>query len=252
MKNISREFILFEKEVDWWKNSDLTQFYCKYSRQSFNKDLFHIYNLEYPLSMVDVSEKRKSEFLAGRYCARQALSNFGVKAFQVGIGENRSPLWPEGYSGSISHTCDVATAIVSNSHDILGVGVDVERVLTHDFFEDVKTHVLTPGEYYLLNSRKYSKYEMLTIIFSLKESFFKAAYNLTQCYFGFDAITIISIDGESGTITFCINETLHERLCQDDVLEGQFTFAGEGLVATLVTLYASRNQVYSYLHYMTG
>lgn len=249
---MSREFILFDKAVDWWKNSDLIQFYCKYSRQSFNKDLFHIYNLEYPLSMVDASEKRKSEFLAGRYCARQALSSFGVEAFQVRIGDNRSPLWPEGYCGSISHTGDVATAVVGNNANILGVGVDVERVLAHDFFEDVKTHVLTPGEYYLLNSRKYSKYEMLTIIFSLKESFFKAAYNLTQCYFGFEAITIIAIDSESGTVTFCINETLHERLCRDDILQGQFIFAEEDLVATLVTLYVSSNQVYSSLHRMAG
>ena len=49
-----------------------------------------------------VIEKRAHEFSTGRFCARQALLEFGIDNFPVLRGEQREPIWPKNIVGSIS------------------------------------------------------------------------------------------------------------------------------------------------------
>ena len=81
-----------------------------------------------------------------------------------------------------------------------------------------------------------SSNKLFTIVFSLKESFFKAAYPLVNRYFGFEVMSVVSIDIHCGTVVFRLNETLHNRLGEGDVLSGQFRFIDKDLLVTLVLL----------------
>lgn len=236
MNNIFQQFFIFEKQVDWWGRNDLKQVCCGYLQHFFHESLFYFCNLEYPQVLIGASEKRKADFLAGRYCARKALAQFGLNDFQVRIGDNRNPLWPIGYHGSISHTSNLATAIVCNDERHAGLGIDIETVIQDDCLNEIKNYVLTGQELCLLKSKIFTMNEVVTIIFSLKESFFKAAYQLTREYLDFDAIRILSIDRASGIVSFSVNETKHDLLRKNTILSGQFRFVEGGMVATLVML----------------
>jgi hypothetical protein len=48
--------------------------------------------------------KRRAEFAAGRVCARSALAELGAPLAPLGVRPDRSPDWPAGLTGSITHT----------------------------------------------------------------------------------------------------------------------------------------------------
>src|SRR5207245_224467 len=73
-----------------------------------------------------VAPRRRREFAAGRWCARQALVRLGIEGFALLPSPDRAPRWPPGIVGSISHTSDYCVAVVARQRDFLGVGVDAE------------------------------------------------------------------------------------------------------------------------------
>ena len=56
--------------------------------------------------------KRQTEFLAGRWCARQALRVCVPESgdIEIAIGHNREPLWPAMVVGAITHADGFASA----------------------------------------------------------------------------------------------------------------------------------------------
>jgi enterobactin synthetase component D len=48
--------------------------------------------------------KRQAEYLAGRVCARAALQRLDGRDYVPGTHEDRSPVWPAGIHGSITHS----------------------------------------------------------------------------------------------------------------------------------------------------
>jgi 4'-phosphopantetheinyl transferase EntD len=75
-------------------------------------------------------EKRRTEFRAGRSCARKALAEIGITNFPLLASKDRAPIWPPSVVGSITHTdgcpggyCAVA---VANRRIALGLGLDAE------------------------------------------------------------------------------------------------------------------------------
>ncbi|HEX2760306.1 MAG TPA: hypothetical protein VHM27_07320, partial [Rhizomicrobium sp.] len=72
--------------------------------------------------------KRRREFALGRACARAALEKLGHGGAVIGRGSNGAPLWPQGITGSITHTRDYAAAVVGEARHFSGIGVDAERV----------------------------------------------------------------------------------------------------------------------------
>jgi 4'-phosphopantetheinyl transferase EntD len=70
---------------------------------------------------------RRREFTAGRTCARRALSRLGVHDHPLVPSPNRAPIWPDGTTGSITHTAGYCAAAVARRSDVLAVGIDAER-----------------------------------------------------------------------------------------------------------------------------
>jgi len=50
-----------------------------------------------------MSEKRRVEFVLGRACARRALARLGIHDFALRNDADRTPIWPEGVVGSLTH-----------------------------------------------------------------------------------------------------------------------------------------------------
>jgi enterobactin synthetase component D / holo-[acyl-carrier protein] synthase len=72
-------------------------------------------------------DRRRLAFRGGRLCARNALAVLGVQSRPIPVGITGEPIWPAAITGSISHTNEIAAAVVAQKPQILGVGLDVEH-----------------------------------------------------------------------------------------------------------------------------
>ena len=70
--------------------------------------------------------RRRQEVVAGRQAAHAALAAIGVHAESIGQGPSGQPLFPMTACGSISHSQDVAVAVVGLRHRFRAVGVDID------------------------------------------------------------------------------------------------------------------------------
>ncbi|MEX2466343.1 MAG: hypothetical protein WD995_05500, partial [Gemmatimonadota bacterium] len=73
--------------------------------------------------------KRRIEFARGRHCARAALVRAGWdRGFvEIPVGAERQPVWPAGFTGSITH-CDGLVAAVATrlGPNLTAIGLDAE------------------------------------------------------------------------------------------------------------------------------
>ena len=124
------------------------------------------------LAVRDAVPKRVAEFAAGRACAHRALAALGCAPAPLPKGADRSPVWPQGIVGSITHTDGYCAAAVAWRRDIAGIGIDAEIIGRVD--EDVQRLVCTPAERRVLAAMAEApRAEAATILFSAKEAFFK-------------------------------------------------------------------------------
>lgn len=140
-----------------------------------------------PASLQRAAPKRLGEFLAGRLAARQALQSFGLGDHVVAIGSAREPRWPAGFEGSISHSLlqGRGMALCAVRPGQAGMGLDLEAWL-----EDEQACELWPGivdhiEWARLQRCPLGPALGLTLVFSAKESLFKALYPRVGRYFDF-------------------------------------------------------------------
>ncbi|AMP10777.1 4'-phosphopantetheinyl transferase superfamily protein [Collimonas arenae] len=139
-----------------------------------------------PPGLANAVLKRKVEFAAGRYCAMQALKALGYGGREtLPIGQHRAPLWPDGFVGSISHGDGQALAVAAASRDWDGIGIDVERLLDHDAARPLVPYLMTTAELLIGSAAGMSLERWLTVVFSAKESLFKALYPYVGRYFDF-------------------------------------------------------------------
>ena len=113
---------------------------------------------------------RQREFVTGRMCARRALDLLGVAASELLPDANGIPQWPEDPVGSISHCHGVAMAMVAKSVDCRLLGLDLEK--TNRLSAGAIKQVLHPIE----ESFAASDQLKASILFSLKEAFYKAQF----------------------------------------------------------------------------
>jgi enterobactin synthetase component D len=124
-----------------------------------------------------VVPKRKNEFITGRMCARKALQHFGVSPVPIPIGDNREPLWPEGFVGSITHCEGLYAAAVARSSQYRSIGIDAENI--QSFSSDVTDMILTDIEKSWYQD-DFSEESTTCIIFSAKESVFKCLFPVVK------------------------------------------------------------------------
>lgn len=190
------------------------------------------------IDLPKATSKRQAEFLAARLCARKALRiQTGLASLPSQQDNSRIPLWPAHSCGSMSHSHSLAAAVVGDSRSWLGFGLDIERPLKLERAQRLAKNILTADEYStyaLLNSTQQAMY--LTVVFSFKESLFKALNPLTGVYFSFQDAQILDLStAASGHV--CL------RLCKDlsvgwpagSELQGQFSQL-HGSILTLVSI----------------
>ena len=181
--------------------------------------------------------KRKASFLAGRHCARGALADAGVRgSTSLGIGINRSPIWPPGFGGSITHTANFAAATVDLSCEVAGIGIDVESIMDADTCRVVGNQVMVPEDWTSAPwSDGSSERSFVSLVFSAKEAIFKCLYPLVGAYFDFEHVALVQIDPIRGQFRFRVLRDLSRTIRAGFEADGNFAIIPEG-VLTFVAL----------------
>jgi len=142
------------------------------------------------------SDKRRREFTAGRECARIALGKLGVAPVPILIGERGAPQWPPGIVGSITHCAGYRAAAVARASDVAAIGMDAEP--GHPLPRGVLDVISLPAERARLAALARERPAVCwdRLLFSAKESVYKAWFPLTGRWLGFeDADVTTSPDG---------------------------------------------------------
>lgn len=137
---------------------------------------------------------RKAEHLAGRIAAVHALRQVNGPATPPGIGAHREPLWPPGFTGSISHAGALALAVAKPIGDgVASLGIDYQPLLSDNDAQKLADGVLSGAERVRLAASPMPFSHSLSLVFSAKESLFKALFPAVQRWFGFDCAQICAL-----------------------------------------------------------
>ena len=140
--------------------------------------------------------KREQEFAAGRSCAATLLSRWNVVE-EVGVADDRSPIWPQGFAGSISHSNHYVWSAVTKTNQMLSLGIDTEIVVSPDTREMLNERIVTEQERSILEPLGLSSEVAFTLAFSAKEAFYKCWYPVTQAFFEFKQAAIQSCTADT-------------------------------------------------------
>lgn len=226
------KFLSNANPVSWFANPALSIFQTDFDADHYSDALIARVNDGYRTFIQNAVVKRKSEFIAGRYCAHRSLAPWKIPDGIIGIGEGRSPVWPTGVVGSISHCHAYAIAVTARADDLFAIGLDVEDIVAEETRNNIQNAVINQNEMVLLTQSPQLDI-VFTLIFSLKESFFKAAYPHVKFYFDFPAISLTHIDWQRGRVLFELNQQLGTLFTAGSVFSGQFRILENKRVVTL-------------------
>jgi 4'-phosphopantetheinyl transferase EntD len=183
-------------------------------------------------------EKRRLEFTTVRWCARRAMAELGRPPAPVLRGERGRPLWPDGLVGSLTHCAGYRGAVLAPSDSFATIGIDAEpdEPLPDGVFETVTRPAERPRIEALLREHPSVRWDRL--LFSAKESVYKAWFPLTSRWLDFEEADLV-FDPVAGTFTARLLATGARAGGRELTgFEGRW-MARNGLVLTAIALPAS-------------
>jgi enterobactin synthetase component D len=192
--------------------------------------------IELPIALTNAVRKRRTEYRAGRFCARMALGACAPRlaTAPIPIGPRGEPLWPPGIVGAITHTHGFASAAVALTRDARAIGLDAERFVDHDVGE-IGEQVAAPAEVdALVHFTGWTTASVVGVVFSAKETLFKCLSSEVGRYFDFRDVVVRAIDPGGGTFSADLAVPLTPRLVAGMRFEGRFERRGEWVWTAMV------------------
>lgn len=168
---------------------------------------FHIdQQLEHPLKIAQACVERKNEYLCGRVLAQAVLNHHFSLDQPITSMHEHLPIWPSHVLGSISHSQN--KLIVALSNNAVYLGIDIEHWVTSEFAQESAHLILTPSEFDLWKSKACEFFDFahyVSLIFSIKESLYKAVYPTAKQYIDFLEASIFDFNFENQILmlSFC-------------------------------------------------
>jgi 4'-phosphopantetheinyl transferase EntD len=140
--------------------------------------------------VAQAADRRRREFATVRQCARQALGQLGYPPMPLVPGEGGAPQWPSGAVGSMTHCAGYRAAAVAQTDDILTLGIDAEphEPLPVGVLEIIARADELAQVAALRGANSSLRWDRL--LFSCKESVYKAWFPLTGAWLDFDQVSI--------------------------------------------------------------
>jgi enterobactin synthetase component D len=183
-----------------------------------------------PDDLREAVPSRRRDYLAGRRCARLALSALVGGAPDVPRGPDGAPVWPEGVVGSITHSGThsgaLASAAVALGTDARGIGIDTERLERFGNQSTVARLVVLPSEARIGHPALPDDLR-LPLVFSAKEALFKCLYPLVRRRFYFESAELISVNVAEGTFQARLTTDLAPGFDPSLEIPGRFVWDDE-------------------------
>jgi 4'-phosphopantetheinyl transferase EntD len=185
---------------------------------------------------------RRREFVTARRLARMALADLGYPAAPIRTGPHREPLWPAGVVGALTHCTGYRAAAVARRTDLAAVGIDAEP--NAPLPEGVARSIIRPAEAVRLEqlARHTPDLHWDRLLFSAKESVYKAWFPLTGRWLGFEDAEL-TFDPAAGTFDarILIDGARTDGGPPQTELAGRF-LVEKGLLITAVTVEREKAQ----------
>ena len=165
---------------------------------------------------------RQSIFDMGRACAAELLAELGSGETSVAVAADRSPVWPQGYVGSITHTDDLLGVAVARRKDFRSIGIDAEAIIPPETTVEIDELCMGERERALRDSAGIDRQTFSSLCFSAKESFFKCVYPLAGVWFDFQDAEIASFDADLRLLQMRLQRDLPSGFRQGQVFGGAF------------------------------
>ncbi|MFB6991917.1 MULTISPECIES: 4'-phosphopantetheinyl transferase [unclassified Streptomyces] len=184
-------------------------------------------------------ESRRKEFITARWCARRALGELGLAPVPILKGERGAPIWPRGVVGSMTHCVGYRAAVVARRADVLTVGIDAEPhdPLPDRVLETIALATERQRDRELRESSPEIRWDRL--LFSAKESVYKAWFPLTHRWLGFEQAEIVLRRDGTFTAELLISATVPDpaggSTAAPTAFRGRWLVA-DGLVTTTIAV----------------
>jgi len=144
--------------------------------------------------------KRRDEFRSVRACARTALAQLGLERQAMVPGVRGAPPWPPGVVGSLTHCAGYRAAAVTRVDRLASLGIDGEP---HAPLPDGVIRIVSlPEEREELSRLARDRPDVCwdRLLFSAKESIYKAWFPLAGTWLGFEDARL-TVDPVAGTFS---------------------------------------------------
>ncbi|MFT6834032.1 MAG: enterobactin synthetase component D [Francisellaceae bacterium] len=192
---------------------------------------FYTHSVSLPKTIKNSVYNRQAEFLAGRLAAKTSLRRLGFNSFTVHVGEQRQPIWPKGIYGSITHIEDKAICVAGSN---VYIGIDLESWISFDTMLQIRDQIVISKELVLHKKYGIKESRLFTLIFSAKESIFKALFEQVGYYFDFKAVELIDISLDKELLTFKLKTNLGKYLTIGKLLQCQFKFYADCVLTIII------------------
>ncbi len=151
--------------------------------------------------VAGAAPSRRAEFATVRACARRALAALGHPAVPLVPGRRGVPQWPPGVVGSMTHCAGYRAAAVAPATLVRGLGIDAEphAALPRAVPRSVLRSEEAAAVARLREADATVSWDLL--VFSAKESLFKAWFPLTGAELAFSDVTVCIDTGGGFTVS---------------------------------------------------
>jgi 4'-phosphopantetheinyl transferase EntD len=174
--------------------------------------------------------KRVQEFAAGRHCARAALRHLGVIDPPLPVNDDRTPRWPPGVVGSISHTEGYCGAVVAHARQVRGIGIDAE--VASRVPEQFRDRICTREELTWIDALpRERRADGLALAFAAKEAAYKCQFPITGNWLDFRDVAVTPDDAALGGMSFSLRLVGQQKPAPQFPTTGRFVLAGRLVLA---------------------
>lgn len=192
--------------------------------------------------MQNWSINRLQEFFAGRACAQEALCilDQNLNDFTIQRANRGEPVWPDKYIGSITHSKVLAACVCVHATRFKGIGLDIEPIITNSKVHTLEKKVLLEIEKERIQKNEFKtldEMDVLTLIFSAKESLYKCMYPIVNTFFGFEDAYIESIDENRAQFSIVLASQIESLKALNGTYKGYYkklTFNDKDHVLTMI------------------
>ncbi len=205
-----------------WGEGLATFAIATYDVTKYQPDSFRRCNIVFPPEIQTSVSSRQAEYLAGRLLVRYLQHHCGLTVLPLLTSADRCPRWPLGQTGSLSHSDgQIFAALQPAGLAVQSVlGVDVECALSPQQQQLLGTEILSAAELAIGRVAGLTDNALQTLVFSAKESLYKALYPQCRRLMDFTAAELVWVDDQQFVLR--LTQPWSERWRQGKLFRGRY------------------------------